>query len=220
MIELPGIGQSPLPDSDLPYYELCAAEIERVRHYLRIDRWTLFSYSSGSRAAEVYINRFPERVHRAVFLCPIHVTGWRWVMARAVLRLDGYCPALGNWTLSGSRLRLLVRVLGFNGRNHPNAGDWSAEIGKQDVDILKRTLRDLPNAGRTLLEVATPALYVWGKDDLVPKLPHRRLRHQRVHSHRLIRAGHSAPQLTAEEVAQASLPFLEAILRTGQWATI
>lgn len=208
MVELPGIGQSPPPDSDRPYYTVCAEEIERLREHLAIESWSVFSYSTGSRAAEVYINSRPQRVRRAVFLCPVHVPGWRWMASRAAVRLDSYFPALGNWVLSGRRLHSLVRTLGFNGRGHPYAGEWTREIGMQDLNSLKRAIRDMPDAGDTLLELPVPSLYVWGKYDLIPNRPRRRLRRQSAPVHRRIPANHSAPELAAEHVAREVLPFL------------
>lgn len=208
MVELPGIGQSPPPDPARPYYTVCAQELERLRRHLRIEEWAVFSYSTGSRAAEVYIEQHPERVTHAVFLCPVHVPGWRWMAARTAIHLDSYFPALGNWVLSGRRLHSLVRTLGFNGREHPYAKEWTREIGTQDLNSLKRAIRDMPNAGDKLLELPVPALYVWGKYDLIPNRPRRRLRRQHAPVHRRIPADHSAPELAAEHVIKEVLPFL------------
>lgn len=208
MIELPGIGASPPAAWGRPYYVECAEALERVRRHLRIERWSLFSYSSGSRAAEAYIKQHPDRVARAVFLCPIHMSGWRWRLTRTLLYLDRRAPTLGRWALSGSRLRLLVYLLGFNGRYHPSVQDWTEEIARQDITTLRRTLNDIPDPGRGLLELARPALYIWGTKDIIPHRPRRRFRRRHVQVHRRIPADHSAPELAAEYVAQASLPFL------------
>jgi pimeloyl-ACP methyl ester carboxylesterase len=212
MIELPGIGQSPPPASGRPYYDQCAEEIERLRQHLRIDRWAIFAYSSGSRAAERYIQAYAARVAAVVLLCPLYLIGWRWTLTRALLGVDNCWPALGNWALSGHCLQFLVRVLGFSGQAHPSVHAWSAEIAQQDVNTLKRTLRDLPNAGYTLLELPTPVLYLWGVHDWVPHRPRRRLR-RNVIIHRRIVASHSAPQQQAVPVARESLPFLQGAYR-------
>lgn len=211
MVELPGIGQSPPPDPTRPYYLVCAQEIERLRRHLRIETWAVFSYSTGSRAAEIYINRHPQRVVRAVFLCPVYVPGWRWMAARAAVRLDSYFPALGDWVLSGRRLQSLVRTLAFNGRGHPYAYEWTREISAQDMTSLKRAIREMPNAGTKLLDLPVPSLYVWGKYDLIPNRPRRRFRRQHAPIHRRIAANHSAPELAAEQVAREVLPFLKTI---------
>src|SRR5690242_15251180 len=60
MIELPGIGDSPEPPADLPYYQVCAEAIEEVRIALGIERWAVLSYSSGTRAAEAYVQRYAQ----------------------------------------------------------------------------------------------------------------------------------------------------------------
>lgn len=208
MVELPGIGQSPPAAPGRPYYAQCAEGLERLRRHLRLEQWAVFSYSSGSRAAEAYINRYAERVTRAVFLCPIHLGGWRWRTAQTLLRLDRRSPAVGDWVLSGSRLRLLVHILGFSGRYHPSVNDWTSEISRQDMQTLRRTLYDIPDAGRGLLELARPALYIWGTQDLIPRRPRPRLRSRHVPLHRRIPASHSAPELAAEYVAREALPFL------------
>ncbi|MEX1018985.1 MAG: alpha/beta hydrolase [Litorilinea sp.] len=208
IIELPGIGQSPPPEPARAYYTVCAESIEQLRRYLRLEAWAVFSYSTGSRAAETYINRHPDRVSRAVFLCPVHVPGWRWMAARAAIHLDSYFPALGDWVLSGRRLHSLVRTLAFNGRGHPYANEWTREIGAQDINSLKRAIREMPNAGNSLLDLPVPALYVWGKYDLIPNRPRRRLRRQHAPIHRRILANHSAPELAAGQVADEVLPFL------------
>lgn len=214
MIELPGIGQSQPPDPTRAYYTVCAEAIERLRRHLRVETWAVFSYSTGSRAAEVYINAHPERVRRAVFLCPVHVPGWRWMAARAAVRLDSYFPAIGDWVLSGRRLHSLVRTLAFNGRGHPYANEWTREIGTQDMTSLKRAIREMPNAGDQLLDLPVPSLYVWGKYDLIPNRPRRRLRRQHVPIHRRIPANHSAPELAADHVAREVLPFLLRVPQT------
>ena len=210
LVELPGIGTSPDPDADRPYYDQCVQAIERLRHHLRLERWSIFAYSTGSRAAERYIVRYPDRVARVVMLCPLYLRGWRWALAKLLFRVDAVLPDLGTWALSGSRLRLLVRILGFNGQSHPGAKAWSAEIGRQKIDTLKRTLRDLPSAGRTLLELPAPVLYLWGIRDLVPQTPRRQLRRRHAVVHRRIPATHSAPQLAAAAIAAEAVPFLAA----------
>src|SRR5262249_51663989 len=70
MVELPGVGGSEQADPEKPYYQACAEAIEEVRLALGIENWSLLAYSTGTRAAEAYIQRFSEKVSRAVFLCP------------------------------------------------------------------------------------------------------------------------------------------------------
>jgi pimeloyl-ACP methyl ester carboxylesterase len=102
-----------------------------------------------------------------------------------------------------------VQALGFSGRAHPRVYGWSSEIERQDIEILRRSLRELPDEGSNLLNLTVPVLYLWGRLDVVTNVPLRRIRRQQPHRHRLIRANHSAPELTAAQVAQAALPFLQ-----------
>src|SRR5258707_12112335 len=77
MIELPGLGNSPAADAARPYYAGCAAAIDALRQHLGIEQWAVPSYSSGTPAAEAYLQRHPGQVSRAAFLCPAYVRGLR-----------------------------------------------------------------------------------------------------------------------------------------------
>src|SRR5690242_17863916 len=73
MIEQPGVGGSPMVEPQQPYYQACAEGIEEVRRELGIEQWSLLAYSTGTRAAEAYIQRYPQAITSAVFLCPIYL---------------------------------------------------------------------------------------------------------------------------------------------------
>ncbi len=205
MIELPGLGNSPAADPARPYYACCAEAIDAVRQRLGIEQWAVFSYSSGTRAAEAYLQRYPQVVSRAVFLCAANVYGVRHLGLRGMIGLDRRWPALTNWTLSGWRLNQLILFFGFNGRRHPRyTAVWEREIGRQPVESLKITLRQMPQAARgPLCLPPLPTLFIWGRDDRLPSRP-RRLGPQDC----LVPGMHSAPLAEAAAVAQAALPFL------------
>src|SRR5579884_466321 len=61
-IELPGLGGSPPADPTQPYYPACADAIEELRLALGIERWAVLAYSSGTRAAEAYVQHYPHSV--------------------------------------------------------------------------------------------------------------------------------------------------------------
>jgi pimeloyl-ACP methyl ester carboxylesterase len=205
MLELPGIGNSPAADPARAYYACCAEAIDELRQHLGLQRWAVFSYSSGTRAAEAYLQRYPQAVSRAVFLCPAHVFGVRHLGLKGMIALNRLWPALTRWTLTGWRLNQLILFFGFNGRRHPRyTAAWEREIGSQRVDSLIVTLRDMPDAGRGPLRLPpVPALFIWGQQDRLPSRP-RRLGPGDC----LVPGMHSAPLEQPEAVAQAALAFL------------
>jgi pimeloyl-ACP methyl ester carboxylesterase len=205
MIELPGLGNSPAADAARPYYAGCAAAIDDLRQHLGLEQWAVLSYSSGTRAAEAYLQCHPGQVSRAAFVCPAYVRGLRHLGLKTMIGIDRRWPAITNWTLSGWRLNNLILYFGFNGRRHPRyTADWEREIGGQRVESLKVTLRDMPNAAHAPFRLPPlPTLFVWGRQDRIPSRPRRP-----GPGHCLVPGMHSAPLEQAEAVAQALLPFL------------
>jgi len=202
MIELPGIGGSPEADAQKPYYESCAEAIDEVRSALGIEQWSLLAYSSGTRAAEAYVCRYPQTVTRAVFLCPVYLQEiWSFFLRL----LDApHSQTLNEWLLSDWRLHNLICGLGFNWHHHDYTYLWQNEIELQPVNILIRSLSEIPGKGRAPFDLpAVPTLFVWGRYDAITAKP-RRLGPNDI----LIPANHSAPVLAAEEVAAAVIPFL------------
>ncbi|HEY7417368.1 MAG TPA: alpha/beta fold hydrolase, partial [Ktedonobacteraceae bacterium] len=117
MIELPGVGGSPDVGPRKPYYQACAEAIEEVRLALGIEQWAILAYSSGTRAAEAYLQQYPEYVTRAVFLCPVYLKGICSLGVRLLVTTHN-ARAFTSWLLSDWRLYSLVVALGFNGRRH------------------------------------------------------------------------------------------------------
>ncbi len=210
MVELPGIGGSPEADPQKPYYESCAEAIDEVRNALGIEQWSLLAYSSGTRAAEAYVRRYPQTVTRAVFLCPVYLQE---IWSLLLRLLDApHSQTLNEWFLSDWRLYNLIRGLGFNWHRHNYTSVWQHEIELQPVNILMRSLCEIPGKGRAPFDLpAVPTLFVWGRRDILVAKP-RRLRPNDI----LIPADHSAPVLAAAEVAAAVLPFLT----TGEMGSI
>ena len=204
MVELPGHGKSAVPSPGKTYYSVSAHEIEALRCGMGIERWSLLSYSLGAWVGQAYLELFPEHVERAIFLCPaVLVRAWSAGM-QMLNRADRRAPAIGSWLLSGWRLLHLVRLLGFNGRSHPYARDWTREIQGQPVAVIKHMLQDLPEHGaREIALTARPTLFVWGDCDSITARP-RQLRP----IDRLVQGDHSAPLLACEQVAKEVLAFL------------
>ena len=203
MIELPGIGGSPEVDHGKPYYPACAEAIEELRQALGIEQWAILAYSSGTRAAEAYVQRYPQSIKRAIFLCPIYLAEI-WTLFLRLLENTPY-RAIRHWILSNWRLYSLILALGFNGRPHAYTHTWKNEIELQQLDILIRTLCEIPGKGRAPFELpAVPTLFIWGGRDALTARP-RPLRPNDI----IIPANHSAPMLAASSVAEVVIPFLK-----------
>jgi pimeloyl-ACP methyl ester carboxylesterase len=204
-VELPGIGLSPLPPPSQPYLAAAVDALEALRDFLGFARWQVLSYSTGTRVAETYLQLHAERVERAVFLCPAHTAAVKALGLRLASVMDARLPVLGNWMLSGWRIRFLVHLLGFNLRRDPLVDAWTAEITSQPVNILKATLRSMPEGGVHPFKIpaSIPALFVWGQEDLITAMP-RHLSARDV----VIHADHSMPQARANDVANVLLLFL------------
>ncbi len=202
MIELPGVGGSPAVESQKPYYQACAEAIEEVRQELGIEQWAILAYSSGTRAAEAYVQRYPQSITHAIFLCPIYLPE---IWSLFVRLLGTPHPAtLTQWVFSEWRLYNLILALGFNWHRHDYTYLWKHEIELQPVSILVRSLYEMPGQGRAPFELPeVPTLFIWGKYDLLIARP-RRPRPNDV----MIPAGHSAPMLAAPSVAEMVIPFL------------
>jgi pimeloyl-ACP methyl ester carboxylesterase len=205
MVELPGIGRSPVPAPGSTYLNSAAEGIEEVRLQLRIDSWRMLSYSSGTRVAERYLALHGDRVDRAAFICPAETGRLSAAALRTAIRLDSRYPQMGNWVLSGVRFRFLVELLGFNLIPNPLSPAWFEEITSQPIEILKETLRSMPGGGaaKFRLPPGISCLFIWGREDLITASPRRPSRIDQ-----LIHARHSAPQTAAREVADLLLPFL------------
>ena len=204
-VELPGIGLSPLPRPDSSYLAEAVDALDSLRDFLGLGRWNVLGYSSGSRVAEAYLQAHPDRVERTIFLCPAHTAADKAFGLRVASVMDARFPKMGAWVLSGWRLRFLVHLLGFNLRRNSPVDAWVDEIVSQPVDILKGTLRSMPNGGARPFEFSDSisALFVWGREDLITATPKRPSTRDVV-----IHANHSMPQMRAKEVAEILLSFI------------
>jgi pimeloyl-ACP methyl ester carboxylesterase len=202
MIELPGIGRSPAPQGD--YLRAAVDAIDELRSALGFESWHVLSYSSGTRVGEEYVRGHPERVGKALFLCPAQTQVYKAIGLRAAKWLDSRFPATGDWVLSSWRLDFLIHLLGFNLSQTPHVAEWMREISSQPAEILKTTIRSLPGDGcEPFLSPHVPHLFIWGIQDLItatPRMPTAR--------DRLIRATHAAPVTEPQQVAEIIIPFL------------
>jgi pimeloyl-ACP methyl ester carboxylesterase len=204
MIELPGINNSPPPQSNQPYYNTCSEEITALREALGYQYWSVLSYSAGTRACEAYLHHDTDHVEKAIFLCPAlpSIVGI-WAM-KFLIFLDRWWPAFTTFMLSGWRLSFLIGLLAFNGRWLPITRTITQEIKTQPMSILKATLREMPGAGGTPFSLPEiPVQFVWGRWDLLGSpIGHARP------GDRIITANHAAPLLAAAKVCEVVLAFI------------
>jgi pimeloyl-ACP methyl ester carboxylesterase len=173
MVELPGIGGSPMPEEGQNYLAAALEGIEAVREQLGIKKWDVLGYSSGSRIAEAYIQTYARHVACAVFVCPVEVYGLKPFAVHIGVTLDRSMPALGNWILSGWRLKFLISLLGFNLQPDPQCKEWYAQISAAPMRTLKETIRAVARAMEMPFSVPVPFALIWGDRDLVPTIPRR-----------------------------------------------
>lgn len=204
LVELPGIGESPPVAAGELYYAASAARLDALRCKLGLERWSILCYSTGTRVGEAYLKQYRHTVNRCVFLCPLHLSGWRWHLLQALVRLDSMLPALGHMALTSMSLSVLVLILGFSGRFGPHVWEWSSEIGAQPIGVLKQVLRDIPDQGQYLLDPGVPSLHIWGRQDLISVSPGKL-----GEDHRYIDANHAAPVVAATDVAELTIDFLK-----------
>ena len=208
LIELSGTHAMSEVALDKPYYPACAEALEELRVALGIEQWSILSYSTGTRVGEAYVQQYPQRVSRAVFLCPIYLRRPLKLAVQTMDRMDPKHPDLTNWFISGWRLYGLLLYLGFNLHRHEYTNSWMSEIELHPLDNLKRVLCDLPGYGRAPFRLPTspqvPTLFVWGLHDALSAVPS----HPRPNDI-FILANHSAPVLSPQSVAEVVLPFLK-----------
>lgn len=205
-VELPGIGLSPLPPPTRPYLAAAVDALDSLRDSLAIPRWSVVGYSSGSRVAEAYVQAHAQRAERVAFLAPALATVDKSFGLRIASIIDDRFPFTGNWILSGTRLRFLIHLLGFNLQPNPAVDAWLTEISSQPVDVLKATLRSLPDFGARPFDVPSqiPALFIWGREDIITKTPRKSSARDVI-----ISGTHAMPQTKAYEVGEILLSFLK-----------
>ncbi len=203
MVELPGVGRSPLPPPGEAYLRVATSAFEGVRLALGLETWDVLGYSTGSRFAEAYVQAYGRHVGRVIFLCPLVVDALKVFGLRFGLWVDGVLPAVGDWILCGWRLKFLISLFGFNLHPDPHAEEWYATIRALPVQVLKETLKVAAGPGTNPFSVPVPFSLIWGDADIVPVRPRRRgARDQFIH------ASHAAPVLAAEAAARSVLAAL------------
>lgn len=204
MIELPGIGESPMISNEEDYLRASVEAIARLRLALEFDSWDVLGYSTGSRIAEAYAQKDSPHVRRAVFLSPLFLDVFKAFVLRFGFRVDSLFPPFGDWILRGWRLKLLIAFLGFNLRPDPHTDEWHEQIGALPACVLKETLKALIPVAAKPFAAPVPFAIIWGHADIIPLTPRRRGPRDY-----FIRANHAAPVAAADEVARAILSILK-----------
>lgn len=204
IVELPGIGKSKLNNIEINYYEHCSEELEILRNKERIKKWTIIGYSTGTRVAEKYVEKYSKSVSKCVLIFPIFLNVKRTLFLRILAKLDDISPKVVDFFVTKWRLYILIIVLGFNGIPRKEAKNWYNLIKQNDINILKKTIKDIPEYGTSKFKInKVPTLLIWGKTDFIPKRPNY---------HPIdvfIKAGHDAITTKPKIVIQSIKPFLK-----------
>lgn len=204
LIELPGIGNSSMPDMEEPYLDQAVAGLEKIRILLNIERWQLLGYSYGVFVAKRYLQMHPTSLSSVIFLCPAQVSNLNAFVLQSAFQVDQKIPQFGNWVLSGARLKSLIDLLGFNLKKNDLSVKWFAEISSQPVEILKKSLQSILIQKELNLPNDLPLCFIWGDKDLLAKPVYKFLSKQ----DHVIQSTHSAPQTAAIQISEIALPFL------------
>lgn len=202
MVELPGIGKSPMTGGD--YLSESVDALERLRLSLGFESWDVLGYSIGSRVAESYVRIFAAHVGRVIFLCPLRVGLIKTLSIRFALWTDSLIPAIGNFVLNGWRLRFLILLLGFNLHPDPNADEWFDLITSQPVAALRANLRMAAKLSREKFQAPVPFALIWGSQDLITATPHKQTANEY-----FVKSNHAMPVLAAHEISKIVLEFLK-----------
>ena len=197
MVELPGIGESPMPMPGEDY--LCAAvrSLEQVRRELGFDKWDVFGYSTGSRVAEAYARTYADHVCRAVFLCPLKTRNSKLLLLQLIFWIDRFIPAFIPWILRGRQLKFLILLFGFSLHPSVHIDEWWREIGAAPVKVLKETAKMMIPVGTRPFCVPVPFTLIWGDTDIVPSRPFKLDNNEY-----LIHANHAAPILAPDKTSE------------------
>lgn len=202
MVELPGIGKSPMTRGS--YLSASAEALEKLRLKLGFEKWDVFGYSTGSRIAEAYARMDAPHVGRAIFLCPMAVDIPKILFLRLGFWIDGFFPAAGTFLLRGWRLRFFISLFGFNLSPDPHTDEWYCQISKVPVDALKETLKMISRLGRNPYSAPVPFSIIWGEADIIPVTPRKSGPHDY-----FVNSNHAAPVIAADQVAEKVLLILK-----------
>jgi pimeloyl-ACP methyl ester carboxylesterase len=209
LVELPGMDAASNIPSDKPYYEVAAERLEAFRVALGIERWAILAYSTGTRVGQAYMQRYPQRVTRAVFLCPLYLRRFWLPTFQAGEWVNAHHARVASWFVTGWRLYGWLMLIGFNLRDRSQARAWMHEIERRPIEPLKRMLLEVPGKGRAPFTLpdspSVPSLFVWAQRDLLATHP----AHPRPNDAFLFASHGGAPVLMPETIAALVLPFLK-----------
>lgn len=204
IIELPGIGNSSMPDMEEAYLDQSVAGIENIRKLLNIEQWQVFGYSYGVFVAKRYLQMYPISLSGIIFLCPAQISNLNAFILQSAFQVDKIFPQFGNWVLSGASLKFLIDLLGFNLKKNELSVKWFDEISSQPIQVLKKSLQSIVTQKETNIPTDVPVCFIWGDKDLLAKPPYRFFSRNNY----VIQSTHSAPQTAEGQIAEVALPFL------------
>ncbi len=201
MVELPGIGKSPMVCG--PYLSSSADALERLRLELGFEKWDVLGYSSGSRIVEAYVRMDATHVGRVIFLCPMYMDLLKNIILRFALWIDSLIPAFGDFILRGWRLRFLILLFGFSLTPDALIDSWHVEMSAVPTHVLKETMRMAASLGLNPFSIPIPFSNIWGEKDIIPARPRKRQPYDY-----FVKSSHAAPVIAADEVSALIIQLL------------
>ena len=204
MVELPGIGKSPLSLSGDDYLSTAVKALEQIRSGLRLETWDVLGYSTGSRIAEAYVQAYASHVRRAIFLCPLQVERYKLLLVRFFFWSDKFIPVFIPWMLRDWRLKILILLFGFSLHTDAHIEEWKTEIGSASIHTLKQTIKMVLPVGTKPFSVPVPRLLIWGDADIVTIKPRKA-----EECDHFVHSNHAAPIQVPQIISEIVLHFID-----------
>ena len=206
LVDLPGFGQSPGPDTCWSAFDY-AEEIIRHLDHEHISACALLGHSFGGKVAMCTAIRYPERVSRLVLLAPSGLLprrGLRQNVRQKSLLLGGKLLKVYD-TLAGTDTFARLFVPRFGSKDYQMAGEMRR--------ILVRSVNE--DLSREVVKIQCPTLLLWGEQDTETPFEMGCRLHKLIPNAELIPLPHQGHQLVedvgAHLCASKIRPFLQEV---------
>jgi pimeloyl-ACP methyl ester carboxylesterase len=181
LYDLRGFGRSPLPfprdaEVNLPDYELetYADDLALLLDQLSLQRVFLNAHSTGASVATLFLNRYPERVERAILTC-MGIFEYDESAFSQFHRFGGYVvkfrpkwlaqiPGVDRMFMARFLHQTIPRPLSRDFLNDFLVADYEAAIGTMLTAVSKRAAEEMPEEFKRL---SVPTLLISGEHDVI-----------------------------------------------------